>query len=120
MSGELQAALNYATSSGWPVFPGLNKKPHPELGKLRTARAAYLATTDPEQIRAWWARWPDAQVGISCGAAGLIVIDVDGPLGAIAFAALGLPFDDEVTTGRDGEAAGITTTTLPQAAPSGP
>lgn len=36
------------------------------------------ATTNPEQIRSWWGRWPWANVGIATGAdSGLIVIDVD-------------------------------------------
>ena len=33
------------------------------------------ATTDPEQIRSWWARWPNANIGVHCK--DHIVIDVD-------------------------------------------
>lgn len=35
------------------------------------------ATTDRAQIQAWWQRWPNANIGIACGAAGWVVIDVD-------------------------------------------
>lgn len=36
------------------------------------------ASQDPAQIRAWWARWPDALVGVPTGqGTGLVVIDYD-------------------------------------------
>jgi len=35
------------------------------------------ATTDPDIIRAWWERWPDANIGIACGPSGIVVIDID-------------------------------------------
>src|SRR5690349_15442981 len=47
------------------------------------------ATTDTYTLRRWWADWPDANVGISTGAAsGLLVLDVDGPVGAATLADL--------------------------------
>lgn len=46
----------------------------------RTAWKEYQsrpATND--EIRAWWTRWPDANVGIVCGVvSGFLVVDVDG------------------------------------------
>ena len=37
-----------------------------------------VATTDLSQIRAWWAKWPDANMGMACGKkSGVFVIDVD-------------------------------------------
>lgn len=82
----LTAALDYATR-GWPVFPcysvttggrcecgkdcGKNAGKHP-----RTANGFYDATTDPDQIRAWWSRWPTANVAIRTGG-GLVVVDAD-------------------------------------------
>jgi hypothetical protein len=37
-----------------------------------------VASTDPAVIRAWWDRWPWANVGLATGAcSGLVVIDVD-------------------------------------------
>jgi hypothetical protein len=36
------------------------------------------ATTDARRIRAWWGRWPDANVGVPTGRrSGLLVLDVD-------------------------------------------
>lgn len=66
----LDAALRYA-DRGWPVFPCRpDKKPFTEHGFLD-------ATTDHAQIVAWWRQHPDAQIGVSCGAAGICVVDLD-------------------------------------------
>lgn len=60
-------------SLGWHVFP-LNRGAKTPMAGGR----GYLdATTDPDQIRAWWTRFPDANIGIACGASGLVVLDVD-------------------------------------------
>ncbi len=69
----LDHALDLA-GLGWQVFPcrptgPKAKAPFTEHGHLE-------ATTDPDQIRAWWARWPDAMIGAPVPAA-LIVLDVD-------------------------------------------
>jgi hypothetical protein len=38
------------------------------------------ATSDPSQIRAWWQKWPNANIGIAMGApSGVFVVDFDGP-----------------------------------------
>ena len=37
-----------------------------------------VATVDPDQIHAWWDKWPDARVGVPTGpATGLFVLDAD-------------------------------------------
>jgi putative DNA primase/helicase len=42
------------------------------------------ASTDPERIKAWWRRWPRANVGIACGGkARLLVLDVDPSAGGV-------------------------------------
>ena len=47
------------------------------------------ATTDPDRIREWWARWPSANVGLVCGdPGGLAVLDVDGDAGDASLARL--------------------------------
>ena len=35
------------------------------------------ASVDPEQIRAWWAERPDANIGIRTGKGSAVVVDVD-------------------------------------------
>jgi hypothetical protein len=85
----LEAALAYASRLGWPVFPccwiteaetcscgfpdcsSRGKHPLPRRGFKEASR-------DQAQIRAWWSRWPAANVGISTGqASGFDVLDVD-------------------------------------------
>ena len=73
----------------WRVFPLCTPKPgggcvhhgdqcrHP--GKCPLLKGwTSKATTDEATIRLWWARWPDANVGILTGeASDLLVIDID-------------------------------------------
>lgn len=64
------SALAYAQEDGFHVFP-LQPK-----GKVPlTSNGFEDATTDAMTIETWWARWPDANVGIRTGA--VIVIDED-------------------------------------------
>lgn len=81
----LDQALAYA-AAGWPVFPTRPDKgiPCTDLAKCkRTCKApltanGYLgATTDPDTIRMWWRRWPDANLAIAAGRPGPDVLDVD-------------------------------------------
>jgi hypothetical protein len=66
----LDAAEHYAIDMGWPVFP-LRAG-----GKTPATGHGYRdATTDRDQIRAWWLATPDANIGISCEH--VIVLDVD-------------------------------------------
>lgn len=47
---------------------------HPVLVKSWTAEA----TTDPDTIRSWWQRRPNANLGLACGeASGVLVVDCD-------------------------------------------
>ncbi|MGE4157631.1 MAG: bifunctional DNA primase/polymerase [Planctomycetota bacterium] len=66
----ISAALRYA-ELGYPVFPCAPGGKAPI-----TPHGFKDATTDPVVIEAWWAKHPDANVGMPT--AGLFVIDVDG------------------------------------------
>jgi hypothetical protein len=69
---EVDAALGYS-QQGIPVFPAdpLDKKPLINGGFKN-------ATTDENQIRDWWQRWPNAMIAAPTGAASnMWVVDVD-------------------------------------------
>lgn len=86
-STPLAAALCYA-ELGWHVFPiyevvgkgcACNNSDCTSQGKHpRTRKGLNGATTDQDQIRKWWDRYPNADVAIRTGALSkLVVIDVD-------------------------------------------
>lgn len=80
----LEAALQFARR-GWPVFPCNPKNKRPMLRKDRDADGNEIpnsggvtkATTDEEQIREWWRKWPRAMIGVSVGRADMLVVDFD-------------------------------------------
>jgi hypothetical protein len=89
----LAVALDHA-ACGWPVFPlhpgGKRPALHAEARCPRTAACAsghlgweQRATTDPDRIREAWtagARSGRAfNIGLPCGPAGLVVVDLDTP-----------------------------------------
>jgi hypothetical protein len=71
MSNVSEAALRYA-DLGYAVFPCAPGRKTP-----LTANGFHAATTDLDQIEAWWQRWPNANIAVPTR--GLVVIDVDGP-----------------------------------------
>lgn len=75
----LDAALGY-TRMGWQVFPCHPTGHQPLDGsKDKHGRGGfYLATTDEKQIRTWWARWPEAAIGLRTGElSGVFAVDID-------------------------------------------
>lgn len=70
-SSRLRDAALRAAERGWPVFPLWPKTKKPVIRAWEDG-----ATTDPEQIARWWRDAP-YNVGISCGPANLVVIDLD-------------------------------------------
>ncbi len=89
----LDTALGYA-ARGVPVLPLRGKLPllpaaHQPGDPLyqqcrgqcgKQGHGVHDATLDLDQLRAWWQRWPRANVGLRCGI-GFDVIDVDGEQG---------------------------------------
>ena len=92
MTALLDAALAYA-ARGWRVLPlhCIQQTPsgpacscgksdfaeHVDAGKHPRTRHGFKdATVDPAQIRAWWSKWPDANIGLATGG-GLVVLDLD-------------------------------------------
>lgn len=89
----LDEALSYA-ARGWAVFPCYETGAKAKAP--RTAHGLNDATTDPAIIRQWWERWPDAAIGLNCGASGLVAIDIDvknGHNGLASWDALNIPTD---------------------------
>lgn len=72
MSEFRDAALEYA-ARGWAVIPLKPRSKEP-----LTAHAVKDASRDPGQIERWWAKWPQANIGLATGSvSGVIVIDAD-------------------------------------------
>ncbi len=82
----LAAALDYA-ERGWKVLPVHTfkdgncscKRDCPNPGKHpRISKWPVKATTDPQTIKEWWQRWPDANVGLLTGPeSGFFALDLD-------------------------------------------
>lgn len=66
-----KTALWYA-HHGWHIFPlrPRSKEPFAKLG-------LYNATCDTDQVIDWWQRWPEANIGLNCGASGILGLDLD-------------------------------------------
>ena len=74
-------AAAYA-ARGVPVFPLV-----PGAKRPLVPRGLHDASTDPDQVAAWWRRWPQANIGMPTGHVA-DVIDVDGPPGYRSLAEL--------------------------------
>jgi hypothetical protein len=117
----LAAALEYA-KRGWFVFPvhGIDAAGQCTCGiecdtpgkHPRTNNGVKDASADADQIRAWWTKWPDANVAVATGSASnLVVLDLDIKPGKDGRAALRvleaqhgpLPTTPKVETGSGGE-----------------
>ncbi|WP_406292247.1 bifunctional DNA primase/polymerase [Embleya sp. NBC_00896] len=92
---EALAVARWCARSGWPVHPlapqrktppgnceACHEPGHTHLGcpclaAGRWCHGFHAATLDPGRIRAWWGRGSRFGVGVACGPANLVVIDVD-------------------------------------------
>src|SRR6266508_1192085 len=101
---------------GIPVLPLSGKLPR--IPKRAGGSGVHDATTDLDQVRAWWRRWPHANIGLRCGIR-FDVIDVDGPEGRqslerfLADHAHGPIGGPRVLTGSGGWHLYVTPTQLP-------
>jgi Bifunctional DNA primase/polymerase, N-terminal/AAA domain len=82
---SLPEAALYWASQNFHVFPCVSGGKEPALEAWQEK-----ATTDPAIITAWWQENPAYNIGLSIGASGMCAIDMDGPLGERALAALEL------------------------------
>jgi hypothetical protein len=72
-----EAATAYARRN-WAVFPLRPRHKEPLVSKRDGGNGCLDATTDDGIIRAWWTRYPAANIGIATGAAsGFFVVDID-------------------------------------------
>src|SRR5215467_776475 len=69
------AALSYA-AEGLAVFPLAPKSKIPLLSKAEGGAGWKDATTNLDQVRAWWTRWPNANIGYAPRGS-LLIIDID-------------------------------------------
>ena len=75
----LTEALDCA-ARGWHVFPAeiVNGNKKGCVSGKQNGGARWGATVDPDTIRRYWARFPDALLGVMTGPeSGLFVVDVD-------------------------------------------
>ncbi|WP_211294790.1 bifunctional DNA primase/polymerase, partial [Streptomyces glaucescens] len=95
VAGSSLATASWCARRGWPVHPlapGL-KTPAANCSDCRTTPHApadcpcipagrwchgfHAATLNQDRIQRWWSARPDFNIGVACGPAGLIVIDID-------------------------------------------
>ncbi|MGW5344702.1 bifunctional DNA primase/polymerase [Streptomyces sp. HUAS TT3] len=115
--GRSFATARWCADQGWPVHPlaagrktpvancGACRAPghgHRDCGCLRSGRWCHgfrAATLDLSRIVRWWQTDPGLGVGVACGSAGLVVIDIDAherPLPDRSRLLPGIPVPDEV------------------------
>lgn len=101
------AALSYA-AHGWHVLPVWGMQPDgtcacgnprcEQQGKHPiTPRGQHDASTDPRQIEAWYAQWPNANIGIALAPSGLMAFDIDKPQAYQAWSAIEQRFGETRT-----------------------
>ncbi|MDD2869743.1 bifunctional DNA primase/polymerase [Neomegalonema sp.] len=79
LSAKGRAATKYA-ERGFHVFPIMagHKGENFEGRSTHHLPKGHLgASCNPDAVRAWWTRWPDANIGLHLAASGLVAIDAD-------------------------------------------
>ena len=86
---DTRAYLSEYLSWGWKLFPchaivdgrcTCGQRDCSSPGKHpRTRNGVRDASKDPAVIHKWWSNWPEANIGLACGAeSNVVVIDIDG------------------------------------------
>lgn len=70
-------AIEYALR-GWYIFPC-----RPRDKKPLTMHGVNDSSVDIDTIKAWWTKWPSANIGLDCGRSGIIAVDVDAKSGGV-------------------------------------
>jgi hypothetical protein len=77
----VEHALHYARN-GWPVFPAPAGQKKSEKSAEHSNGRKWGQTTDADEIRRDFKRWPRANVGVVCGeVSGLFVVEIDTKAG---------------------------------------
>lgn len=88
---RLTAPGALAASAAWYAEHGIACFPLKPGEKMPATRNGFKdATTDLEQVRAWWDQLPQANIGLPTGIS-FDVVDVDGPVGYMSLATFGKP-----------------------------
>jgi Bifunctional DNA primase/polymerase, N-terminal len=74
ITASLRARALECAARGWHVLPVTPRAKKPPIDTRWESRAS----TDPQQIQAWWQQTPYS-IGIATGPSGLVVIDLDTP-----------------------------------------
>lgn len=77
VSGLAAAAVAY-TLWGWSVFPLRPRSKEP-----LTAHGVHDASSEPQVVAAWWAEWPQSNIGLDVYRSGLVVVDLDPARGGV-------------------------------------
>lgn len=109
---DLHKAAAYYASIGWHVLPVWGVKADgscecgsPHVGELHnigkhplTTRGQHDATTDLQQITAWWTQHPNANIGIALAPSNLIAFDIDKPESYAAWGEIEAKHGEPATT----------------------
>lgn len=94
----LGAALR-AVAAGWHVFPVIPGGKTPAIREWERR-----ATTDEQQIHAWWSGTSRNNIGLAAGRSGLLVVDLDAPRSAHRVPSVSRAAHDRRGRGRGGGA----------------
>lgn len=121
----------WCAGNGWPVHPLATGRKTPAsncrtcreeqhrpqecscLAAGRWCHGFHAATTDPELLKEWWGKHPALGVGVSCGPADLVVLDIDAHSAEVPHRSQllpGIPIHENVNL--DGLASGFDTLAL--------